>query len=444
MASSGLDVILENRHGTGPLGAFHDQAMATPGQAEAGSAGRSTIIHPTAEDTESFWRPSLLSSRRKQSPLVLDPGVLVNAPVCAFQEPDASEAMGGVAILPWRDAFLRAEAAGFEVPNPDAIPSLDTHTRVVLSESTSLADGRFGQCVGELQKSRAGTWDDLAEAWRLLEPGGRLLLSGGNDLGIVSAVKRLALELDQKPRLLANRAHARVAAFVRDDGAGPVRPVPTPIFLPPISGTSHALVIRPGVFSAKRLDAGSALLLDHLASFVRDAKASNAPLRVLDLACGAGPLGLAALLHWPTAIAVMSDGDHRAVRSARDNAVMLEVADRCEIVWRDASEPIGQEGFDLALLNPPFHAGKAVDLEPARRIFASLESALAPDGRALVVANTTLPYERDLGKWGEVSAVAHRAGYKLLSVTRRSVTRRSRSSSSRRRTSPGRRSSGNS
>ena len=379
-----------------------------------------------------------MSPRSNRSPLVLDPGVLMDAPVCAFQSRDAPMANGGVAVLPWRDAFLRAEAEGFVASSDDATAPFDVDTKIVLYESTSLTSGAFAQCVVELQKSRAGTWDDLAEAWRLLAPGGRLLLSGGNPLGIVSAVKRLALELGQKPRLLANRAHARVAAFVRDDGAGPVRPAPTPIFLPPVEGTAHALMVRPGTFSAKKLDAGSALLLDHLSAITRQQK-TPPPSRILDLACGAGPLALTALLHWPNASALMSDGDHRAVRSARDNAVMLELADRCTIEWRDANEPIGEEGFDLAVLNPPFHSGKDVDLAPARLLMAALEGALSRKGQALVVANTTLPYERELREWGDVTTVAQAAGYKLLSVTRRS-----RSASSRGRTSPGSRSSGSS
>jgi 16S rRNA (guanine1207-N2)-methyltransferase len=218
--------------------------------------------------------------------------------------------------------------------------------------------------------------------------------------------------------------------------------VPTPIFLPPVSGTAHAILTLPGTFSAKQLDPGSELLLDHL--FLHPA-----PERLLDLACGAGPLGLCALLRWPTARAVLVDGDDRAVRSARWNAELLECADRAEVLWRDAAEPLDAESagdgrFDLAVLNPPFHSGKAVDLDPARRLFETLRRALRPGGRALVVANTTLPYERDLRAWGDVVPLAHARGYKLLSVTPRSVTKRSRSASSSRTKSPGSRSGGSS
>jgi len=377
-----------------------------------------------------------LADRRPKTPLVLDPGVLQEEPVCEMQGIDAVAEVGGVSILPWRHDFLRAEAASF-TPVDDAVPPAEGAACLAMPESTHLPDATFSQCVVHLQKSRAGTWLDLAEAWRLVAPDGRLMLEGGNPLGIVSAVKRLSEELQQTPRTLTNRARSRIAAFTRDAGPGPVRPVPTAVHLPPIAGDAHAIVTLPGTFSAKQLDPGSALLLDHLGEQPR-------PSRVLDLACGAGPLGLAALLTWPDARAVLADGDYRAVLSARENAHLLGCADRAEVLWRDATEPIEGGGFDLAVLNPPFHTGKAVDLEPARRLFDRIRQALRPGGRALVVANTTLPYERDLRAWGDVVPVAHGRGYKLLSVVKHSVARHSRSSSSRRQKSPGSRPGGNS
>lgn len=372
-----------------------------------------------------------MADRRPKTPLVLDTGVLQEEPVCEMQAFDAVAEVGGVAILPWRHDFLRAEADAF-TPFDDTAPPKAGTDRQAMPESIGLPDASFSQCVVHLQKSRAGTWLDLAEAWRLLEPGGRLLLEGSNPLGIVSAVKRLGEELGQTPRILTNRARSRIAAFTRDERPGPVRPVPTPIQLPPIAGLAHALVTLPGTFSAKQLDPGSELLLDHLADQPR-------PSRVLDLACGAGPLGLAALLTWPDARATLTDGDHRAVLSARENAQLLECADRAEVLWCDAAESPAGNDFDLAVLNPPFHTGKAVDLEPARRLFDCMRRMLRPGGRALVVANTTLPYEHDLRAWGDVAPVAHARGYKLLSVVKHS-----RSSSSRRQKSPGSRLDGRS
>jgi 16S rRNA (guanine1207-N2)-methyltransferase len=355
---------------------------------------------------------------------VLDEGVLRDGPVCEFGGQLCVEARGGVVVTPWRDRFRAAQAAELEV----------------VSDAAPLADGRFAQVVVHLQKSRAATWSDLVEAWRLLAPGGQLLLCGTNALGVTSAVKRLAGELDQDPIIVTNRARARVARFLRDRGAGPARPETSlfPATVLPLAGepATLALEAHPGVFSAKKLDAGSALLLDRLARFV----GYKPPRRIVDLGCGTGVLGLAAATLYPEAECWLVDGDARAVACAEANAARVGISARCRTLWWDAREPVPGERFDLALVNPPFHQhGSEVDLGPALALFESLHGWLGRSGRALVVANRSLPWEAPLEAVGVVETVATARGYKLLSVKRSA-----RSSSARGRSSPGARSSGRS
>ena len=101
--------------------------------------------------------------------------------------------------------------------------------------------------------------------------------------------------------------------------------------------------------------------------------------------------------------------------------------------------PLGDR-FDLALVNPPFHQhGTEVDLGPALALFRSLGTWLGRNGRALVVANRTLPYERALEDEGPVETVDAGRGYKVLSLKRSA-----RSSGARGRKSPGARSGGRS
>ncbi len=353
--------------------------------------------------------------------LIEDAGVLSAGPVCEFQGFTGVLRVGGTAVLPWRHAAL--EAALREV--------------AFVADARELGDARFGQALVHLQKSRPGTWADLHAAWSHLEIGGRLLLLGGNDLGITSAVKRLGQEIEQKPSVLANRRHARVVAFERTDAPGPAAPEPRHVPLPLDRDADALLEAEPGVFSTRKLDAGTALLLGHLAEWAATQK--HAPKRILDLACGIGPLGFAALTRWPDAIATFVDGDARAIRSAQRNARTLGLEARATFRWWDAHEPIAEQGFDLVLLNPPFHTGKEVDLEPARAMIGQLESALTPGGRALIVANRTLPYERELMAVGRSEPIAQVGGYKLLSLRKHS-----RSSRSSARKAPGARSSGRS
>jgi 16S rRNA (guanine1207-N2)-methyltransferase len=116
---------------------------------------------------------------------------------------------------------------------------------------------------------------------------------------------------------------------------------------------------------------------------------------------------------------VLADADHRAVTCARAGAIELGLDGRCEAAWWDAeNDPPPLPGCDLVLLNPPFHSGVPVDLQPARAIFRAVDEVLAPGGRALVVANRTLPWERDLERLGTLRRLTDRGGYKVLEVAR--------------------------
>jgi 16S rRNA G1207 methylase RsmC len=331
-------------------------------------------------------------------------------------------AQGGSVIQPWRDRYLRAAANELHV----------------VSSASELAEASFDQAVVHLQKSRAATFDDLAHAWRILKPGGQLLFVGTNTLGIVSAVKRLATQLDQTPIIVVNRARARVVRFKKAQSEGPERET-TPSFsaaVESIHGERFEFEVetRPGVFSAKKLDAGSALLLKALAGTM----GYKPPKRVVDVGCGTGVLGIAAAKLWPETRVLLADADARAVECAAANIERLGLADRCKAVWWDAREEPVEGRFDLALVNPPFHqGGMEVDFAPAMAIFDSIPKWIKPGSRALVVANTTLPYEGPLAEMGETTMLKTERGYKLMSLKRSA-----RSSSARGRRSPASRSSG--
>ena len=162
--------------------------------------------------------------------------------------------------------------------------------------------------------------------------------------------------------------------------------------------------------------------------------------RQVDLGCGTGILGLAAARLYPEAELLLVDADARAVACARANALALGLADRVRVEWWDAREKPLDSRFDLALVNPPFHhRGPDVDLGPALSLFDSLWTWLGRNGRALVVANRTLPYEAPLERVGEVETLRTERGYKLLSLKRSA-----RAPGSRGRSAPGARSAGRS
>jgi 16S rRNA (guanine1207-N2)-methyltransferase len=336
----------------------------------------------------------LRRSRSRPNELLTDEEVLDPVPTLEVFGSAGVTAVGGEAILPHRGEWLRARERGL-------------FPRGWFDDQRQTC---FHQAVVHLQKGRAATEDGLARAWSRLEGGGRLLLAGGNELGIKSAVKRLATTLNAPADILANRARARVACWVRGDGRIPIPRLP--LIEVETATDRFALQSAPGVFSADAVDPGTALLLEHFDGI-------PTPTRIYDPGCGLGVIGLAALRRWPEAQAVLADVDRRAVDCAKRNASRLGLADRCRVLWWDAvSEPSPTDRCDLVLLNPPFHSGVPVDLQPARAIFETIDTALVAGGRALIVANRTLPWEHDLRKIGILRQIDDRLGFKILELRR--------------------------
>lgn len=167
----------------------------------------------------------------------------------------------------------------------------------------------------------------------------------------------------------------------------------------------------PGVFAARGLDVGSAVLLDALAELEA---ASLRGAAVLDLGCGTGVLAGAALDRGAARVAALDD-DLGAVASAERN---LEGADAA-VHHSDLDVALADDArFDAVLVNPPFHVGKQVRLEVPRAFLAAAHRRLLPGGTALVVANRALPYERELAGWAGYETVRDERGFKVLRARR--------------------------
>jgi 16S rRNA (guanine1207-N2)-methyltransferase len=115
-------------------------------------------------------------------------------------------------------------------------------------------------------------------------------------------------------------------------------------------GRDVELITANGVFSADRLDLGTAVLL-------RESPVPVGRKRICDLGCGYGPIALALALAEPELIIDAIDVNDRALALCRDNAVRLGVADRVRVV---RSEEISDESrYDEIWSNPPIRIGKS-------------------------------------------------------------------------------------
>lgn len=138
-------------------------------------------------------------------------------------------------------------------------------------------------------------------------------------------------------------------------------------------GRTLTLETRHGLFSARSIDGGSALLL-------RELEAVPPQARALDLGCGYGAIGLALAARWPEAQVTLVDSDIRAVESACANIAANGLANARALLSPGLRE-LGDETFELIVSNLPAQAGNdALD-----EILLEARDHLAEGGALVVV-----------------------------------------------------------
>ncbi|MCB9566806.1 MAG: methyltransferase [Myxococcales bacterium] len=103
--------------------------------------------------------------------------------------------------------------------------------------------------------------------------------------------------------------------------------------------------------------------------------------RILDLCAGIGPLALWAAARWPAAAITAVESNLLACACLRENAAARGLGGRIEVLAQDGLGDISAPA-ELALINPPTHAGE----EELRALLAPLPRLLA-GGVALFVVN---------------------------------------------------------
>lgn len=189
------------------------------------------------------------------------------------------------------------------------------------------------------------------------------------------------------------RKKARLIRVAFDPALTPP-PAPEPIRWTldnPALGVAMELENRANVFSRKRLDLGTRLLLDH---FPECSDAAD----IVDLGCGNGALGCVAAHRAPAAHILFTDESYLAVASARANFARAFPGReaRAHFAVEDCLGDVAPASADVILCNPPFHQQHAVGVHVATRMFHQAAGALRPDGRLIVVGNRHLPYPRIL------------------------------------------------
>lgn len=236
------------------------------------------------------------------------------------------------------------------------------------------------------QKALLAMMLDCAAA--LLAKDGVLWLVGENKAGIKSAGRPLKLHFGQLRKLDSAR-HCSLYEAGTCLNQKPFDPLKYRQQWSLSCADSGITVLSyPGVFAHGRLDDGTSLLLEALASMELGGN-------ILDFACGAGLIGACIASRHPNACVTLLDTNALALRACREtletNHLMGSV-----LASDGMSEVNGR--YDLVVSNPPIHAGVKTDNRLGMRLLDSVKEHIRPGGALMMVANVHLPYEKWLSR----------------------------------------------
>lgn len=239
----------------------------------------------------------------------------------------------------------------------------------------------------------------LAQALRILAPGGRLTAFAPKDRGglrLKKELQALGCEVGESAR-----RHNRICLVVRP---AEIKGLNEAIASgAPRRISDDGLWTQPGVFSWDRLDAGTNALLQVLPPFAGVGA---------DFGSGIGILALNVLASPKVTKLTLVELDRRAVEVSKRN-----VTDpRAEFVWGDVRHDLGAlTDLDFIVSNPPFHEGGDEDKTLGQAFITSAAASLRKGGLLWIVANRHLPYEAILGEsFAKVRLVGEGGGYKVF------------------------------
>lgn len=165
-------------------------------------------------------------------------------------------------------------------------------------------------------------------------------------------------------------------------------------------GTTITTVNHPNVFSRKRLDDGTRLLLDALARadwLNEHPPGASGHLAVVDLGCGNGVLGTALARQNELVHPIFTDVSFHAVASAEDTFREAFGDERdADFLVTDALAGVEAGSVDVVLCNPPYHEDRALGDDVAWQMFKESRDVLATGGELYVVGNRHLPHHAKL------------------------------------------------
>lgn len=247
----------------------------------------------------------------------------------------------------------------------------------------------------------------IAEAIERVGRGNLIVVAGGKEDGIASLRKRAGELLTLGDHL--SKHHGQVFWFHRpaDGSAADQLRAANPSLL-----VEERYETAPGMFSFDRVDAGSRFLSEQLPADIKG--------QVADFCAGWGFLSVA-IAERSAGLAGLDlyEADHAALQAAGRTLARLMPNLPVKKFWHDlAGEPV-IERYDVIVMNPPFHRGRAAEPELGSTIIRAAAKALKPGGRLFMVANRQLPYEPVLARvFSSHAEIARNDAFKVFQARR--------------------------
>lgn len=279
---------------------------------------------------------------------------------------------------------------------------------VTFVPASQVVSGPFDFVLVRVPKTLALVEEQLIRLHAQLAPGAQVIAAA-----MIKHLPRAAGDLLEKyiGPLQASLAvkKARLLFATPVDKPAPVSPYPTRYRLdePRLELLNHA-----NLFCREGLDIGTRAFLPHLPQALGD-------LRVADLGCGNGVLGIVYALHNPQAQLTLVDESYMAVQSAQENWQAIHGDRPFEIRAGDGLAKQPPASLDLVLCNPPFHQQQVIGDFLAWRMFTQAKAALSKGGELWIVGNRHLGYHHKLKRlFGNVEQVGATPKFVILKATR--------------------------
>jgi len=317
-------------------------------------------------------------------------GLMKNAPLETLLLPFREEMIA----VPERSLFMRAEThpmlrswkglVGWQ-PLKSAADDWSRHGLAL----TELDAGTYPAVLLLPGKGKEETLYHFALACDQLESGGLLIASMPNTSGAKRFEKRLKDVAQDVESISKNKC--RVFWAVKGEGwdTAMVDEWRALGDAKPIEGADD-IHTCPGVFSAGKVDEGSAMLVDQFPQEFTG--------MVADFGAGWGYLSREVLQRNGGIRRLdIFEADSRALALAERNIVSKSKAPHFH--WHDIEAGVSGS-YDWIVMNPPFHQGSNTDIGLGKVFIEVAAQALSPGGRLLMVANRQLPYEAELTRLG--------------------------------------------